>query len=124
MFSNCTSLTTLDLSGWDTSNVTDMNEMFNYCTSLTTIKGLENFNTSKVTKMIRTFNNCNKITSNIIIRSNRVSSAYYKDIFTECSTKSGSSFVVNYIESAQGTAEGMVSTKSKNSNVTLGVLIE
>ena len=38
MFSGCSGLTSLDLSGWNMSNVTDMNEMFDGCTSLTTIR--------------------------------------------------------------------------------------
>lgn len=37
MFSNCKSLTTLNLSTFDTRKVTDMNSMFAYCTALTTI---------------------------------------------------------------------------------------
>ena len=33
MFSECSSLTTLDLSKFDTGNVTDMNSMFQKCGS-------------------------------------------------------------------------------------------
>ena len=40
MFNDCNSLTTLDVSNWDTSNVTDMRHMFAGCTLLTTIKGV------------------------------------------------------------------------------------
>ena len=36
MFSECTSLQTLDVSGWDVSNVKDMKYMFNRCKSLHT----------------------------------------------------------------------------------------
>ena len=41
MFEKCSNLTSLDLSGWDTSNVTDMTDMFTDCTSLKkiTMKG-------------------------------------------------------------------------------------
>ena len=39
MFSNCSGLISLDLSGWDMSNVTtSMNYMFENCNSLRTIK--------------------------------------------------------------------------------------
>ena len=38
MFSGCSGLTSLDLSGWDISKVTSMNDMFKGCTSLTTIR--------------------------------------------------------------------------------------
>ena len=39
MFYNCNSLTTLDVSQWDTSQVTNMENMFQDCQSLTTITG-------------------------------------------------------------------------------------
>ena len=40
MFQNCSGLTSLDLSGWNTSNVTSnsMSSMFHGCTSLTSIR--------------------------------------------------------------------------------------
>lgn len=38
MFNYCRSLTSLDLSGWDTSNVIDMNSMFFGCNTLKTIR--------------------------------------------------------------------------------------
>lgn len=37
-FYNCTALTSLNLSGWDTSNVTNMNSMFRGCNSLNFIR--------------------------------------------------------------------------------------
>ena len=46
--------TSIDLSSFDTSKVTDMDRMFSY-SAATEIKGLENFNTSKVTKMDEMF---------------------------------------------------------------------
>ena len=38
MFSSCQRLTSLDLSNFDTSKVTNMSGMFKYCTKLTTVK--------------------------------------------------------------------------------------
>ena len=38
MFDGCTSLSSLDLSGWDTSNVTNMGHMFGGCNALKTIR--------------------------------------------------------------------------------------
>ena len=38
MFNNCSNLTSLNLSGWDTSNATSMSSMFHGCKSLTTIR--------------------------------------------------------------------------------------
>ena len=62
MFNYCTSLTSLDLSGFDTSNVTDMGWMFNYCASLTSLD-LSGFDTSSVTGMSVMFQNCASLTS-------------------------------------------------------------
>jgi surface protein len=42
MFYNCSSLTSLDVSNFDTGNVTDMIFMFGYCFSLTSLN-LSNF---------------------------------------------------------------------------------
>ncbi len=60
MFGSCTSLTSLDLSNFNTSNVTNMNGMFGSCTSLTSLD-LSNFDTSKVTSMINMFNGCTSL---------------------------------------------------------------
>ena len=38
MFSDCSGLETLDLSGWDMRSVTNSNDMFKNCNSLTTIR--------------------------------------------------------------------------------------
>ena len=46
MFYNCNALTTLDVSNFDTKNVTDMSEMFGYCHALTTIYASEKFVTT------------------------------------------------------------------------------
>ena len=50
MFQECKKLTNLDLSSFNTSNVTNMSKMFSYCESLTSIN-LSSFNTAKVTDM-------------------------------------------------------------------------
>ena len=62
MFSNCESLTTLNLSKWDTSNVIYMSYMFRYCNALTTLD-LSNWDTSNVTNMNRTFDSCKSLTT-------------------------------------------------------------
>ena len=62
MFSGCSGLTSLDLSNFDTSAVTSMNSMFNGCTSLTSLD-LSNFDTSAVTSMYSMFQNCTALTS-------------------------------------------------------------
>ena len=62
MFSGCFELTSLDLSNFDTSNVTNMNSMFYRCSSITSLD-LSNFNTSKVTDMGGMFDKCFNLTT-------------------------------------------------------------
>ena len=57
MFYVCRSLISLDLSNFDTSNVTDMGNMFSVCNSLISLD-LSNFDTSNVTNMSAMFYNC------------------------------------------------------------------
>jgi len=54
LFQYLTSLTSIDVTNLDTSNVTNMQYMFYYCTSLTNLN-LNSFNTSKVTSMSNIF---------------------------------------------------------------------
>ena len=61
MFVGCYSLTSLDLSSWDVSNVTDMYNVFYNCGSLTSLD-LSNWNTSNVTSMSGMFEGCTNLT--------------------------------------------------------------
>ena len=62
MFYKCSGLTTLDVSKFDTSNVTTMQNMFSSCSGLTTLD-VNNFNTSKVTTMQNMFYGCSDLTT-------------------------------------------------------------
>ena len=62
MFSNCHALTYIDLSKFNTSNVTNMSTMFFNCNSLTSLN-LSGWNTSNVTSIGSMFYNCNSLTS-------------------------------------------------------------
>lgn len=62
MFGDCSSLTTLDLSNFNTSSVTDMDGMFDGCSSLTTLN-LSSFNTSSVKSMDSMFRRCSSLTT-------------------------------------------------------------
>ncbi len=57
MFQNCKSLRKLDISGFNTENVTDMAGMFYGCNSLASLD-FSGFNTAKVTNMRSMFCNC------------------------------------------------------------------
>lgn len=60
MFSGCSKLSTLDVSGFDTKNVTDMYCMFNKCSGLTTLN-VSGFDTKNVTNMREMFSGCSKL---------------------------------------------------------------
>ena len=62
MFESCSGLTSLDVSHFDTSQVTNMNRMFEYCSGLTSLD-VSHFNTSNVTDMENMFDGCTKLTS-------------------------------------------------------------
>ena len=61
MFYICSSLTQLDVSNFDTSKVTSMSNMFCICSSLTQLD-VSNWNTENVTNMSYMFNNCSSLT--------------------------------------------------------------
>ena len=62
MFYSCQSLTTLDVSNWNTSKVTMMDYMFYGCSVLTTLD-ISKWNTSKVTNMDSMFRKCFALTT-------------------------------------------------------------
>lgn len=62
LFSSCQSLESLDLSGFNTENVTSMVSMFFQCSSLRSLD-LSSFNTSKVIGMNLMFYNCTNLES-------------------------------------------------------------
>ena len=62
MFSECTKITEMDLSNFDTSNVIKMWRMFFNCVELTSIN-LTNFNIPKAQDIRGLFKNCKKLTS-------------------------------------------------------------
>ena len=62
MFYKSTSLTNIDASGFDTSKVVNMNGMFTGCTNLKTLD-VSNFKTSKVTDMNNMFEDCSSLTT-------------------------------------------------------------
>ena len=62
MFNECSGLTSLDLSSFDTSNVTDMILTFFSCSSLESLN-VSSFNTSNVIRMTNMFSGCSGLTS-------------------------------------------------------------
>ena len=60
MFNYCRNLTTLNMSGLDTSKVTDMRGMFRYCQSLTSLD-ISGWDAISVTIVSNMFYNCSSI---------------------------------------------------------------
>lgn len=60
MFEGCENLTSVDFSNFDTYNVTDMSSMFSGCINVVNLD-LSNFNTGKVTNMVNMFDDCEKL---------------------------------------------------------------
>ena len=84
MFSNCSGLTSLDVSKFDTSNVTTMYQMFEKCTGLSNLD-ISNFGTSNVTNMGYMFSNCSGLTNLDVSKfdTSKVTSMSY--MFSNCS---------------------------------------
>lgn len=62
MFYECRALTTLDVSNFDTSQVTNMTGMFHGCRKFKSLD-VSNFDTSNVTSMIDMFSSCSSLTT-------------------------------------------------------------
>ena len=83
MFWECATLISLDLSGWDTSNVTDMNEMFYKCTKLKSLD-LSGWKTSNVKDMADMFAWCADLESLDLSDWDLSNVEYISSIFCGC----------------------------------------
>ena len=61
MFDGCSKLTSLDLSSFNTAEVTNMSRMFYNCTGLTTIYVSDGYTTAKVSNGLSMFYNCTSL---------------------------------------------------------------
>lgn len=80
---------TIDISGWDTSNVKDMTMMFYGCFDLTDIIGIENMNIDNVERMDYMFSDCKKLDITDKIKDWKVNpkNVRVSGMFRECPTK-------------------------------------
>ncbi|MBE5812326.1 MAG: BspA family leucine-rich repeat surface protein [Clostridiales bacterium] len=83
MFNGCSALTTLDVSKWNTSNVTNMLDMFNDCKALTTLD-VSNFDTSKVEIMAHMFMSCKSLEELDVSRWETENVTNMNNMFTGC----------------------------------------
>ena len=84
MFVNSLNLTSLDVSSFDTSNVTNMGNIFLNCYSLTSLD-VSNFDTSKVTNMGNIFLNCWSLTSLDVSNFDTSKVTNMSSMFSNCS---------------------------------------
>ena len=85
MFQDCESLEALDLSTFNTENVTNMYAMFNSCKSLKSLN-LSSFNTSKVNYMGSMFSNCESLTALNLSSFNTENISDYGYMFNRCTS--------------------------------------
>ena len=85
MFAGCSSLTSLNLSKFNTQNVTNMVWMFSGCTSLTNIN-LSTFNTQNVTNMNNMFSWCSSLTNINLSNFNTQNVTNMNAMFFKCSS--------------------------------------
>lgn len=84
MFSNCSSLTSLDVTHFNTQNVTNMAAMFNGCSGLTSLD-VTGFNTQNVTNIGYMFQNCSGLTSLDVTHFNTQNVWRIDGMFASCS---------------------------------------
>ena len=85
IFPHCSSLINLNLSNFNTNNVIEMDNMFSECSSLTSLN-LSNFNTNNVTNMNRIFYNCKSLISLNLSNFNTKNVNDMEGIFYNCSS--------------------------------------
>lgn len=83
MFSDCSNLTSLDLSGFDTSNIRNFNAMFYGCSNLAYLD-LSGFNTSNATNIGGMFWNCTNLISIDLSRFDTSNVDYVNYMFNGC----------------------------------------
>ena len=118
---------TLDVSNFDTSKVTNMKHMF-FCTGYKSTLfnfDLSNFDTSLVTDMSFMINGSGfestKLNTSITIRNSNTT--LYSNMLNALAMKPGSQVIINYTSETSDLVDAMLATKSPNSNVVKGVLV-
>ena len=85
MFNNCSSLTSLDLSTFNTSKVTNIQNLLYGCTSLTSLD-LSSFNTINVSRMNKMFGWCQSLTTLDLSNFNTSNVTDMNGMFGDCSS--------------------------------------
>ena len=85
VFARLNKVEVIDISGWDTSNVRDMDAMFSQCKNLKNIIGIENLDVSKLKDANSMFYGCENLVELDLTKWNPVSLQYASYMFTRCS---------------------------------------
>ena len=121
-FRGCTKYTSIDLSGFVTTNITDLSSMFEGCTGLTTLN-LANFKAGSVTDMSNMLKDCTGLTSLTItgFEANTTTSVNMAGLFENCSSLTAlnlSAFNTSKATSMARMFKGCASLTNANFNLT------
>ncbi len=125
-FYGLSKLETVDFSGFDSSQVTDMSGMFHGCSSLKSLD-LSNFNTGNVTNMRGMFNNCYALTSVDVSKFDTTKVTDMGYLFNNCralETLDLSKFDLSKLTTAERFLEGCSEIEKINTPKNLGLEIE
>ena len=85
IFTRLNEVEVIDISGWDTSNVTSMDNMFRKCAKLKNIIGIENLDVSKLEDATSMFYCCKNLVELDLTNWNPVSLQHTYEMFSGCS---------------------------------------
>ena len=114
MFYNCPKLTLLDVSKFDTSHVTNMSSMFQYCESLKSLD-VSKFDTSHVTNMSSMFQYCESLKSLDVSKFDTTNVVYMAGMFNDCESLTSldlSNFDTSSVTDMRGMFQGCSSLTS------------
>ena len=117
MFHGCYNITEINLSNFNTSQVTCMFSMFEDCSSLTSLD-LSNLDTSQVTEMYGMFKNCSSLTSLNLSDFNTSQDRNMNQMFAQC-VKLEYINLKNFDDSKAGDIYNMFNSVSKNAVICL-----
>ena len=85
IFGGLNKVEVVDISGWNTSNVTTMEDMFSFCDKLKNIIGIENLDVSKLEDATSMFYYCKNLVELDLTNWNPVSLQHTYEMFSGCS---------------------------------------
>ena len=92
MFKGCTSLKTINVSNWNIPKSCKADSLFEDCTSLTTIIGMENWNINNFINIRYMFKNCKSLTSITMPNFNPINECNISELFSGCNSLTSDKF--------------------------------